>query len=284
VNISEVLAETSVSSLDLSRFVSVTPDATVETTVETMAAVKWSCAFIMERSHIGGIFTQRDALQRAIGRPANWQRQITEEMTVAVKTMRDTDSVADGLAIMNDWWVRSVPVLDSNDHVVGNLSYYVVMQAIADIVKQRMADDAVEPQVQHGLAFVDFTGMHTSAPVMVRNDDSLEAAAHQMRARGIGSVVVVDAEDNLVGMLTEFDLFTKLGCHVPDLTAVEVGDVMTKDLVALSARSSVATVIEEMAGHGFSHVPLLGESGRPVAVVSFRDVAGFLETSLAALG
>ncbi len=284
MNISEVLAETSVSSLDLSRFVSVTPDASVETTVETMAAVKWSCAFIMEGSHISGIFTQRDALQRAVGRPGNWQRPISDEMTVTVKSMRDTDSVADGLAIMNDWWVRSVPVLDSNDHVVGNLSYYVVMQAIADMVAKRLGDAASEPQVQHGLAFVDFTGMHTSAPVMVRHDDMLEAAVHQMRARGIGSVLVVDAEDSLVGMLTEFDLFTKLGCHVPDLTDVKVGEVMSGDLVALSARSSVATVIAEMAGHGFSHVPLLGESGRPVAVVSFRDVAAYLETSLAALG
>ena len=284
MNISEVLAETSVSSLDLSRFVSVTPDATVETTVETMAAVKWSCAFIMEGSHIGGIFTQRDALQRAVGRPGNWPRQIRDEMTVAVKTMRDTDSVADGLAIMNDWWVRSVPVLDSSDHVVGNLSYYVVMQAIADFVRKRLGDSASEPQVQHGLAFVDFTGMHTSAPVMVRDDDTVEAAVHQMRARGIGSVLVVDAGDSPVGMLTEFDLFTKLGCHVPDLTAIKVSEVMSKDLVALSARSSVATVIDEMAGHGFSHVPLLGESGRPVAVVSFRDVATYLETSLSALG
>ncbi len=283
MNISEVLAETSVSSLDLSRFVSVTPDATVETTVETMAAVKWSCAFIMEGSHISGIFTQRDALQRAIGRPNNWKREIRDEMTVAVKTIRDTESVADGLAIMNDWWVRSVPVLDSEDHVVGNLSYYVVMQAIAEIIDKRLGDNADEPQVQHELAFVDFTGMQTSAPVTVRADDSLEAAAHQMRARGIGSVVVVDADNSLAGMLTEFDLFTKLGCHVPDLTEIEVSEVMSKDLVALSARSSVATVIDEMAGHGFSHVPLLGESGRPVAVVSFRDVAGYLEASLAAL-
>jgi CBS domain-containing protein len=203
-------------------------------------------------------------------------------MTVAVQTMRDTDSVADGLAIMNHWWVRSVPVLDSNDHVVGNLSYYVVMQAIADFVKKRLGEGASEPQP--GLAFVDFTGMHTSAPVMVRDDDTVEAAVHQMRARGIGSVLVIDSEGSPVGMLTEFDLFTKLGCHVPDLTAIEVSEVMSKDLVALSARSSVATVIEEMAGHGFSHVPLLGEAGRPVAVVSFRDVATYLETSLAALG
>ena len=119
---------------------------------------------------------------------------------------------------------------------------------------------------------------------MVREDDTVEAAVHQMRARGIGSVLVVDADDNLAGMLTEFDLFTKLGCHVPDLTAIKVSEVMSKDLVALSARSSVATVIDEMAGHGFSHVPLLGESGRPVAVVSFRDVATYMETSLAALG
>jgi CBS domain-containing protein len=283
VDISEVLAETSVSSLDLSRFVSVTPDASVETTVETMAAVKWSCAFIMEGSHISGIFTQRDALQRAVGRPGNWQRPISDEMTATVKSMRDTDSVADGLAIMNDWWVRSVPVLDSNDHVVGNLSYYVVMQTIADMVAERLAASD-DPQAKRGLAFVDFTGMHTSAPVMVRDDDVVEAAAHQMRSRGIGSVLVVDSEDNLVGMLTEFDLFTKLACHVPDLSAVKVAEVMSSNLVALSARSSVATVIAEMAGHGFSHVPLLDESGRPVAVVSFRDVAAYLETSLASLG
>jgi CBS domain-containing protein len=39
-----------------------------------------------------------------------------------------------------------------------------------------------------------------------------------------------------------------------------------------------------MAERGFSHVPLLGESGRPVGVVSFRDVAEYIELNLDTLG
>ncbi len=198
--------------------------------------------------------------------------------------MRNTQSVAEGLAIMNDWWVRSVPVLDSDDRLMGNLSFYVVMQTVANLLTARLADDAAEPGVHHGLVFVDFTGLQTSAPVVVSVNDTADVAAHHMRARGIGSVLVVDDRDKLVGVLTEFDLQMKVGCEHPDLASIRVGDIMTSQPIALSARSSIANAIGEMAEHGFSHVPLLGETGRPVGVTSFRDIAAYVERSLEALG
>lgn len=284
MNIADVLAETTVTDLDLSRYVRVSPDTSIRDTVETMSEADRSCACVVDGEELVGIFTQRDVLLRVIGRTSVWDKPVSDEMTKTVRTMRDDQTVSDGLAVMNDWWVRSVPVVDENKNLMGSLSFYTVMKLIADQLTARLGDKAIEPEVQHGLSFVDFTGLHFHPPVVVNVEDTVDIAAHQMKARGIGSVLVVDDRENLVGVLTEFDLQTKVGCDRADLEAIPVKDVMTPDPTTLRARASIADAIREIADLGFSHVPLVGESGRPVGVASFRDIAAFVETSLESLG
>ncbi|MGA9596705.1 MAG: CBS domain-containing protein [Acidimicrobiia bacterium] len=282
MNIADSLAAMPVTDVDLSRYVAVVRDATVATTVGKMRAAHRACACVVDSGRVVGVFTQRDVLHRVIGRPGTWDRPITEEMTIRVRTMRSTDSVWQGLAIMSDWWVRNVPVTDE-ETLVGNLSFYVVMTAMADLLSARLGA-ADEPELQHGLSFVDFTGLPTNPPVTVTTDETADVAAHHMRARGIGSVLVVDSRESLVGVLTEYDLLEKIGCDRSDLDQIEVGEIMTPDPVALRVRSPIAGAIAEIAAHGFSHVPLLGETDRPVAVTSFRDIAQYVESSLEALG
>ncbi len=281
MNIAEALAETPVSDLDLSRYVAVPRSASVAETTAAMSDAARSVAIVLEGECPVGIFTQRDVLTRVIGRPATWDRPIADEMTAKLRTMRDDGSVEEGLAIMNDWWVRSVPVLASDGGLAGNLSFYVVMQKMTELLGSRIA--AANPEMRYGLTMIDFTGLNTSPPVSVAPSDTVATAAHQMRVRGIGSVLVVDDRERLVGVLTEFDLQMKIGTRSVDLDSIPVEDIMTADPVTLRARSSVADAIREMSDHGFSHVPLLGESGRPVGVTSFRDVAAYLETSLEVL-
>lgn len=284
MNIATALEETLVSSLDLSRYVPVGPDSPVAEVVGRMGDAGLSCACVVEDEQLLGIFTQRDVVLRVLGRTGTWELPISQEMTRPVRTMRHDQSVGDGLAIMSDWWVRSVPVLDAGDRLVGNLSFYTVMTTMANLLSSRLGDPALEPDVGYGLSFVDFTGLNIATPVTVRADDAVEVAVHHMRARGIGSVLVTDHREHLVGVLTEFDLLLALGCEQEDLSAVAVKDVMTSDPVALSARSSIADAIVELADRGFSHVPLVGESGRPVGVASFRDIAAYVEASLDSLG
>lgn len=283
MNISDSLASTAVSSLDLSRYVSVDPRATVEQTVQAMSAEGRSCACIVDDDRLVGIFTQRDVLLRVLGRSRGWGDPIESEMTRSVRTMRGSDSASQGLAIMNDWWVRSVPVLDGDDRLVGNFSFYTLMCTVADLVADHL-DGVDDDETDHlGLTLVDFTGLHTSAPVLVSLGETVEVAAHHMKARGIGSVLVVDGRDSLVGVVTEFDLQLKVGCKHADLATLTVDEVMTPHPVALAARSPISLAIKEMAAQGFSHLPLLGETGRPVAVASFRDIAAYAEQSLEAL-
>ncbi len=283
MNISDSLSATPVVSLDLTRHVAVDPASTVEDTVRAMSAAGRSCACIVDGHKLLGVFTQRDVLMRVLGRSKGWSLPIGDEMTRSVRTMRSSDSASDGLAIMNDWWVRSVPVLDDNDQFVGNLSFYTIMSTIADLVAGHLGDVDQEASDSLGLTLIDFTGLNTSAPMCVSEDATVEVAAHHMKARGIGSVLVLDNSEHLVGVLTEFDLQTKVGCDYADLSALTVGQVMTTDPIALAVRSPIADAIGQMAERGFSHLPLLGESGRPVAVVSFRDIAAYVEASFSAL-
>lgn len=279
MNISDALAETPVADLDLTRYVKVDAAATVAEAVEVMSDARRSSAFIMDGDRLIGIFTQRDILQRVIGHPRVWDAPVTDEMTRTVRTMRDTQCVSDGLTLMNDWWVRSVPVLNADGGVLGNLSFYAVLQYVAEQVAGMLAGDSVRAE----LRFVDLAGLNTTPAVIVSPEDSVEVAAHHMRARSIGSVMVVDERGNLVGVLTEFDLQMKVGCSNADLAELLVADYMTADPVALSARSPIADAIDKMSHHRFSHVPLLGESGRPVGVASFQDIVAYLEASLSAV-
>ncbi|NNF63446.1 MAG: CBS domain-containing protein [Acidimicrobiia bacterium] len=284
MSISDAMAATSVSSVDLTRYVAVPDDITVAETVTLMSAAGRSCACVLSGDDLVGIFTQRDVVQRVIGRPGSFNRPISEEMTRPVRTMRNSDSVADGLALMNHWWVRSVPVSDEDDRLVGNLSFYTVMDTIANMLRSRISGSVGEATAHHGLTLVDFTGLNMSAPVIVNLDDPVEVAIHHMRARGIGSVLVVDERENLAGELTEFHLQTRIGCNDSDLSKRLVRDVMDPNPISLDARSAIADGISELLSHEVSHVPLTGESGRPVGVASFRDIAMYVETILETLG
>ncbi len=284
MNIADALSTTPVSSVDLTRYVAVPADGSVGETVALMCSTGRSSACVVDGEELVGMFTQRDILQRIIGRPASWDRPIREEMTQPVHTLRNAASVADGLAIMNERWIRSVPILDEDDRLVGTLSFYTVMGTIGNLLTSRISGSIGEVTVHHGLTLVDFTGLHTSPPVTFHVDDPIELAIHHMRVRGLGSVLVIDDRENLVGELTEFDVQTKIGCAGANLEETPVGAVMTANPISLDARSPIADAIHEILEQEVSHVPLTGESGRPVGVASFRDIATFVETTLETLG
>lgn len=284
MSIAEALSATLVSSVDLTRYVTVPADATVEETVSLMSSARRSCACVVDDGAVVGIFTQRDFLQRVIGRPQAWPRTIAQEMTAPVQTMSNESSVAAGLAIMNEWWIRSVPVLDEDSRLAGNLSFYTVMSTVGNLLASRISGSIGEATVDHGLTLVGLTGIHMGAPVIVKMDASVAKAVHHMRVRGLGSVLVIDDREDLVGELSEFDLQTKIGCTTAELSNLAVRDFMEPNPTSLDARSSIADVLHEILAQEVSHVPLTGESGRPVGVASVGDIATYLETTLETLG
>ncbi|MDX1691410.1 MAG: CBS domain-containing protein [Acidimicrobiia bacterium] len=282
MTVAETLAGMPVTDLDLSRYVAVPVTGTVEDTLVAMCDAGVACACVVDdEGSLVGVFTQRDVLHRVLGHASTRSHSIAEEMSKQVRTVRRDQTVAEAMAIMNEWWVRNVPVVGERGELVGNVSWYQIMETIADVLHVRIGEHvAGEVNVTHGLRYIDFTGLNTSVPVKVGPGDSAAVAAHHMRARGIGSVMVVDGRDHLVGVLTEFDLQMHVACGPSNPGDVRVGDIMTDDPVTVDSRAPIGDAVQRMADRGFSHVPLVAGSGRIVGVASFRDICAFFEMSL----
>jgi CBS domain-containing protein len=88
--------------------------------------------------------------------------------------------------------------------------------------------------------------------------------------------ILVTKESKLIGILTERDILTKAIGKGKDLSNMRVEDIMTPDPESFEPDDSVAFVINAMDLGGFRHIPVVDEQNHPLAVVSVKDVIGFI--------
>jgi CBS domain-containing protein len=113
--------------------------------------------------------------------------------------------------------------------------------------------------------------LRPSLPVTIGQDASAGDAIRLLSERGLGALLVVDAQKRLVGILTERDLLMKAVGHVDDYEAVPVGQIMTHTPETVTSEDTLAFALHKMDGGGYRHLPVLRD-GRPVGVISVRDV------------
>jgi CBS domain-containing protein len=122
-----------------------------------------------------------------------------------------------------------------------------------------------------------FVGRLMSAPVYtVGEDASLSGVGREMLDRGIGSAVVVEGEDRLVGILTATD-FVRVVAEGGTDPETSVSAVMSTDVVTAGVNDSVQGVADLMLEHGFHHVPVV-DDGTVVGIVTTTDLTAYVST------
>jgi CBS domain-containing protein len=117
--------------------------------------------------------------------------------------------------------------------------------------------------------------MSTLADLMTRDlvavapEDTIGEAAQKMVDRGIGSAVVSDF-GRLVGILTERDVLRAVAARTHS-SETRVREWMTADPITGDPETPAGDAAEIMLERGFRHLPVV-ENGRPVGIVSVRDV------------
>jgi CBS domain-containing protein len=114
------------------------------------------------------------------------------------------------------------------------------------------------------------------APDTVEPDMPVADAVARMRRDGLDCLLVTD-DGHLVGIFTDRDAVLKVAGQAADRRAVR--ELMTPDPVVLRRDDPIAVAINKMAVGGFRHVPIV-DGGRPIAVVSARDVFRHISTRL----
>ncbi len=140
------------------------------------------------------------------------------------------------------------------------------------------ASDIPEPTMSfHGqLLGAHLDELGAPVPETIDVDATAAQAIALMRRDGVDCLLVIDG-DQLVGIFTDRDALLKLagqsGADQP------LRELMTRDPVVLRRDDPIAVAINKMAVGGFRHVPIV-DDGRPIAVVSAKDVFRHIATRL----
>ena len=86
----------------------------------------------------------------------------------------------------------------------------------------------------------------------------------------VGSVLVTDSDNQLMGIFTGRDVVHRVVASKKDPATTTLTDVMTKELVTMSPDTTAIDALRMMWDGGFRHVPVL-DADRIVGVVSRGD-------------
>ncbi len=112
-------------------------------------------------------------------------------------------------------------------------------------------------------------------PICLDVSSMVQEAVKVMRTNKTGSVLVVRS-GRLAGIFTERDILNRMSLGEIDPTQVSLGEMMRANPETLSPEAPMAYALNLMSVGGFRHVPLVDEEGRPVGVVSVRDIVDYL--------
>ncbi|WP_038068937.1 CBS domain-containing protein [Thermus scotoductus] len=142
----------------------------------------------------------------------------------------------------------------------------------------------------------------TSPVVSVLPDTSLAEVAQLMLGKGIGSVLVVDKEGRLVGIVTESDFLKERGVpfstfRVPMLLgrflgsdgleavlaeakSTRIEEIMSSPVHAVGPEEPLSRVLELMLAYDINHVPVVDGEGEPMGIITRFDLLRLLQSQL----
>jgi len=121
-------------------------------------------------------------------------------------------------------------------------------------------------------------GLEPAEAVSLPETATVAAAVSAMRDEGIGSVLVVDENGKLSGIFTERDVLSLVVAEEIDPESRLVGEMMMRDPETIEPESSLAQAFHRMMVSDLRYLPLVNEEGRPVSIVTSRDLIDFLSS------
>lgn len=109
----------------------------------------------------------------------------------------------------------------------------------------------------------------------VTRETLVEDAAAILLDNQIGSVVVVDEDGRLEGILTSTD-FVRIVAKSQPKAETTVEAYMTTDVITATAQDTVRDVADTMLEHAIHHVPVVDDAGGLIGIITSTDMAGYL--------
>jgi CBS domain-containing protein len=119
-------------------------------------------------------------------------------------------------------------------------------------------------------------------PLFCAPETPLQQVLELMQAEHVGSMIVCDPQQRVVGLFTLRDLLARVTLSALDPATTPIATVMTAEPITLEARQPAYQAALLMARHGFGHLCVV-EGGRLLGMVSERDLFAMQRVGLTTL-
>jgi CBS domain-containing protein len=114
-----------------------------------------------------------------------------------------------------------------------------------------------------------------AAPLTVPRGTTLRTAISEMTERNYGSVVIVEPDHTVAGILTERDLMRRVLYEGLDPDVTPVDRVMTTNVKTARQDDDVVDWLRLMSNERFRHLPVVDAEGRVVQMLSQGDFVSY---------
>jgi CBS domain-containing protein len=118
----------------------------------------------------------------------------------------------------------------------------------------------------------------------VAPEDTVLTAARMMTERNVGTVFVVTADGDPVGVLTDRDIVVRCVVEERDAQVVDVADVMSTPLETVDEDAWLPETLAIMSDRGVRRLGVTRGPGRLVGVVALDDILDIMAADLATIG
>jgi CBS domain-containing protein len=110
-------------------------------------------------------------------------------------------------------------------------------------------------------------------------DASIRKTAFLMRDRGVGAVVVVDAKNKPVGIVTDRDVAFAVAVDEKDPDTA-VREIMPGELITIGENEGIFNATQYVFGYQVRRLPIVDSDGKLVGIVTMDDLLGLLAREL----
>ena len=112
-------------------------------------------------------------------------------------------------------------------------------------------------------------------PLTFGANDLVLSAVKVMSKQNFGSVVIVDKEKKVIGIVTERDLMNKLLNNSMNPKTTKLKNIMTSPVKVADKDDNLVNWLRQMSNERFRHVPVVDKSGKLINIMSQGDFVSY---------
>ena len=264
---------------------------------------KIGCLLLHKDNKLTGVITERDYLLRVVGQVDNWREVPCHElMTKAPSTLLMSDKIIDVIKIMTSKEFRHLPILNEQGDVERIVSVKDLLALLVNFFKEEVESVGVmtewtysntgsysenfsllsgsENSISGSIFFAELRRSIFKKATCISHIASMQDALALMQEKKVGSLLVMEYETKILGIVTERDFLFKFFGKVQYEDIRSVTEFMTPNPHLLLHRHYLAHAINNMMRFKYRNTIVVNEDKYPIALVGLLEVFRYISLHL----